>query len=739
MAIERFRRSRAGRVANIPNIRPVAAQEAARSAQSFSQAMDRVSRFAFSEAQEQYQAESKTRAAEIIQEKGAVPAIQEIVEQGGPQDLVEETVYEVGNRIATVRIGSMAKASMNQLVLDAEQNNTSFEELDQQINDVVLGYTSALEEYSPEAALEARIELESNAATYKNNFAEAFQKRQIEELQGEALAAYESERQAYIAAAIEDVPPEVRQENLAKRRDNIEQLFIDAGFKPTTYQKTLINLDEEAKESQVLMDFNNLESVEQKEAYIENLRDNPIPELGVDGTRVLRNNLIGELNKAESGRRSVVNTALDQLDSFITIARAGGEVNQEQVTQIGALAEQYPELQVEFQEKTAMLQNIQAFRSMPPVALERTINEMRSEGIETEFQAEMVDLAETTLSNMQTRSERDPISAYIEFAGEDAPAAFQLGSVEEMNQSIQERVELANKASDFFGVETKYLTDAEANQLTEYINTLNPTEKAQVALGMSAMPPEVWTQVADKDQGIFAMTSAIGDSLIATRVFEGQTLIRDKLVEMPSRSEQAGIVNDTLGDVYGEKDRRDIVAAARAYYASTVEDRAFYDENTFEAALQQITGGITEINGFKVQLPRDMGEDEFDQVVSNFSPEMVDRFGGLQGMTNEEAAELIRDLPLENDGNNAYFPKQAGQLLLNNDGEPFRFVVDDRFRAMAARQFERTSPARVRSRVAESMRTRPDPREKAREDIQARQNARRRAREEMRNDEEETR
>ena len=172
MAIERFRRSRAGRVANIPNIRPVAAQEAARSAQSFSQAMDRVSRFAFSEAQEQYQAESKTRAAEIIQEKGAVPAIQEIVEQGGPQDLVEETVYEVGNRIATVRIGSMAKASMNQLVLDAEQNNTSFEELDQQINDVVLGYTSALEEYSPEAALEARIELESNAATYKNNFAE---------------------------------------------------------------------------------------------------------------------------------------------------------------------------------------------------------------------------------------------------------------------------------------------------------------------------------------------------------------------------------------------------------------------------------------------------------------------------------------------------------------------------------------------------------------------------------------
>jgi hypothetical protein len=168
---------------------------------------------------------------------------------------------------------------------------------------------------------------------------------------------------------------------------------------------------------------------------------------------------------------------------------------------------------------------------------------------------------------------------------------------------------------------------------------------------------------------------------------------------MPSTSEQAGVVDDVLGDVYGEADRRDIVAAARAYYAATVEDRAFYSANTFKAALQKVTGGIAEINGFKVQLPRDMEEDEFDRLISNFTPEMVERFGGLQGMSNEEGAELIRDLALQSDGNNAYFPLQAGQTILNGNGEPFRIVVDDRLRAMATREFTRTAPGRTRSRV----------------------------------------
>jgi len=94
-----------------------------------------------------------------------------------------------------------------------------------------------------------------------------------------------------------------------------------------------------------------------------------------------------------------------------------------------------------------------------------------------------------------------------------------------------------------------------------------------------------------------------------------------------------------------------------------------------------------------------MDEDEFDRMISNFTPEMVDYLGGIQGMSNEEAAEIVRDLEIKSEGNNLYVPRQAGQTLINNDGGVFEIVVDDRLRAMATREFTRTAPGRTRSRV----------------------------------------
>ena len=513
------------------------------------------------------------------------------------------------------------------------------------------------------------------------------------------MAAYESERQAYIAAAIEDVPPEVREENLAKRRDNIEQLFIDAGFDPKAYQQTLNDLDKEAKESQVLMDFNNLESVEEKEAYIQNLRDNPILELGVDETRILRNKLIGELNKAESGRRSVVNTALDRLDGFIDIATAGGEVNQEQVTQIGALAEQYPELQAEFQQKAVQLQDIQAFRSMPPVVLERTINELRSEGITNQFEAQRIELAETTLSKMRAAADRDPISAYIEYGDVDDPAVLKFSSVEEMQQSMQERIDLGNKAAEFFGVERKYLTEEEADKISVELNAMNSLDKAELAIGMNAMPPEIWEQLADKDQGVFAMVSSIGDTAIARRVFEGQDLINDKLVAMPNRSELAEVYNDVAGDVYSGRDREATLAAAKAYYASTATDRNEFNEDEFESAIQAVTGGLADINGMKVQLPREASEEQFDTFVNSFTAEMVDRFGGVQNRDSESAAEQIRELQFKSIGDNRYVVLQSQNAsIINKDGEPFTVVWSPELQKIADDESINTRRERRESR-----------------------------------------
>lgn len=699
MAIERFRRSNAGQVAQMPAIRPVAAEAAGQTAGAFSQAIDRLSRFAFSQAREDYERRAQTEGARLVQEKGAVQAVREINEQGGPEGLAEEVAFEVGNRLAAAQIETMGRSAIDRLTLDAGQNNTPYSEVEQQINDVVLGYTSALEEFSPEAAIEARANLDGSAATAINKYAETFQKRQLEELQGSALAAYETKRQDYIAIATEDIPQDIKRTRLAEEREKIKQLFVDAGFSPTRYESVLTELDKEAVESEILVSFNNLQSPEEKQSYIDNLRQNYVPELGVDGTRILRNNLTAELNKDLSRRQSSMGVLSERMDEFVKITRAGGDVTQEQIDEIIFNAQDFPELEQELATKSALIRNINSFKRMPPAVLEQTINELRGDGIETGFEADMIKEAETMLSNMRSDSEKDPISAYIQYAGADEPVAFRLGNPDEMLESIDKRIEVAKEAANFFGVDVKYLTDSEANQLASYVRTLSPAEKADIAVGMNAMPPEVWQQVAEKEEGVFAMASAIGDSQIALNIFEGQTLIRDKLVDMPSALEQADAINEVIGNVYGEADRKDIIAASRAYYAATASDRNMYDEDEFRSAIQKVTGGIAEINGAKIQLPRGVDEDEFDRFVNNFTPEMVERFGGVQGMSNEEAAEMIRDRQLQSEADNVYIVTQAGAPIMNNNGEPFTVVWDDELRAMARAQYQRVSPGMTRSRV----------------------------------------
>jgi len=157
---------------------------------------------------------------------------------------------------------------------------------------------------------------------------------------------------------------------------------------------------------------------------------------------------------------------------------------------------------------------------------------------------------------------------------------------------------------------------------------------------MNAMPPQVWSQIAEKNQATFAAVSAIGDFGIGLAVFEGEALLRDKLVDMPDRDELREIVNDQIGDVYGEKDRPAMIAASKAYYAYAATDRNSFDEDEFVQAIQTVTGGITEINGQKVQLPQDVDEETFETLVNEFTPEMVERFGGVQGLSNEEALLL---------------------------------------------------------------------------------------------------
>jgi len=184
------------------------------------------------------------------------------------------------------------------------------------------------------------------------------------------------------------------------------------------------------------------------------------------------------------------------------------------------------------------------------------------------------------------------------------------------------------------------------------LDLMSPTDKTQLAMTLGDAPA-VWKQLDAKNAGLFAMTGAIGDPSIMENVFKGQELIKSGLSSTISKADYLPEFDDIVGSVYVGKDRRDMLSASMAYYAATADNPDF-DSSDFEDAVQAVSGGIAKINGNKIELPRGVDEDDFDDFIDEFSPTSVEVFGGVWGMKNEEAAELIQKSALVSVGANQY-------------------------------------------------------------------------------------
>jgi len=156
------------------------------------------------------------------------------------------------------------------------------------------------------------------------------------------------------------------------------------------------------------------------------------------------------------------------------------------------------------------------------------------------------------------------------------------------------------------------------------------------------------------------MAGATGDKNLMSIVFRGQELLKNKVVQAPSNTDYLMVTDEYLGDVYDPTDKAATIEAAKAHYAATAGNQAVFDEAAWDESLAAVTGGISEINGHKLELPRGVDEDSFENFIDSFSPSDVETFGGVMGYTNEQAAEVIQDAKIK-----------SVQALFKANGEPF--------------------------------------------------------------------
>lgn len=240
--------------------------------------------------------------------------------------------------------------------------------------------------------------------------------------------------------------------------------------------------------------------------------------------------------------------------------------------------------------------------------------------------------------------------------------------------TIQARLEQVDYLKSHYGQPVSPLTNDEADTLVRALPNMTPRDKVALASALGSSEA-VWAQLDKKNAGLFAMTGAIGDPVVMENVFKGQERLANKTATMPSQTDYLPAFDDFVGDVYAGRDRKAMMDAAIAYYAANSESDGF-DSGDFEDAIEAVSGGIGKINGKKVELPRGVDEDKFEDFIDYFSAESVADYGGVWSMTNEQAAEAIQDGQLVNVGSGRYAVIYKGARLTKPNGGDFVIEFD---------------------------------------------------------------
>jgi plasmid maintenance system antidote protein VapI len=235
---------------------------------------------------------------------------------------------------------------------------------------------------------------------------------------------------------------------------------------------------------------------------------------------------------------------------------------------------------------------------------------------------------------------------------------------------LTERVSQADTLAEHYGVQVSPLTEVEVSNLANGINNMTVDEKMALANTLS-QAPSLWGELDKKNQKAFAMAGAIGDPEVMRAVFQGQEMIREKLVQVPSKQDYLATFEDYVQDVYGTDDKAAIMQAAIAHYSAVQIPGEVFDGGLFEESLKAVAGTMEEVNGFRTVMPRGVDPDQFETFIDNIDADYIESIGGVANMTTEMAVDVIKNSRLYATGENFYEVRVNGmQSLMKKDGAP---------------------------------------------------------------------
>jgi len=337
--------------------------------------------------------------------------------------------------------------------------------------------------------------------------------------------------------------------------------------------------------------------------------------------------------------------------------------------------------------------------------MEAVIGDMEKKENLSGPQAKLLERYRTVLTETQAGIKKDILSLAVE-----------QGRITELDginyaepETIAKRMDQLRLVRTLYGTtEGSPLTDIESNNLIQTLNNEETTvmEKAQLLQtlvdGFGDDAQGIMKQMFDKDAPEYVLAGELiieGHVNLAADVLEGMDLIEKGLVNVPAGLDKE--IRIGLGNAAQQNPpyAQMVLQAARALYVRknkglSEADVDMVDSDQIESILNQITGGVLEINGVKIIAPkRGINEDAFEKRLDKLRPNDLNAMGGvyidtykknifdLPSETMTDVIELVQDATFISIGPGVYHvvisePGDPKEYLFNKHGEKFVFKYD---------------------------------------------------------------
>lgn len=268
---------------------------------------------------------------------------------------------------------------------------------------------------------------------------------------------------------------------------------------------------------------------------------------------------------------------------------------------------------------------------------------------------------------------------------------------ENIGVSLAARVPLAERVYLQTGSFTGFLTEGEAQELSNHIEEMDVNAQLELMKniheGLGDQAYHVYQQLKFKtDSQLFATAGEAyseNDYAAARRILKGQRLLATPEGRLYLKDQETDLdleIRESLGVAYENNPARlsSAIAAARASYAwqAYQNKTEVLDKDLAQQAIDDATGGLVEWAGRSIELPRrDMSKDEFIRWVDGLHYSAVEYMDTLVLYTPKQLLEGIKDqrFQLSNAGHGVYFvTDDLGRAVRNKDGNLFTFFYDDK-------------------------------------------------------------